>query len=338
VYARGAADDKGNFLPLLLAACDLARAGELPVNVRVLVEGEEEVGSKQVLEWIAADERGADCAIVFDSVMADERTPALSVASRGMVGAKLTVRAGERDVHSGLYGGATLNAVHALAQVLSAVMPGPDGRVRDELRAGVELPGKEEVESWSRLPLGDQALAEVGARPVSPDAAREFHLRTGAEPALDVHGLAAGSGHELRTIVPAVAQAALSLRIVAGQRAQEMADALEGLLRDALPAGADLEVGWSLAEPAAFDPGSPPLRLAREALGRSCGVEPVPLRLGGTLPLLSALAERDIPAIVTGFVVPGDAYHAPNESFRLAALELGERAARELYAALAALP
>ena len=338
VYARGAADDKGNFLPLLLGACDLARAGELPVNVRVLVEGEEEVGSGQVLEWIAADERGADCAIVFDSVMADERTPALSVASRGMVGAKLTVRAGEHDLHSGLYGGAALNAAHALQQALVAVMPGPDGRLRDELRAGVQAPTEEEVASWVALPAGEQALAEVGGLPAYPGAAGDFYLLTGAEPALDVHGLAAGAGTDLRTIVPALAEATLSLRIVAGQRAQELAHTVEGLLRDALPDGAALGIEWQLAEPSAFDPASPPLRLARQALARACGGEPALLRLGGTLPLLSVLAGRGIPAIVTGFVVPEDGFHAPNESFRLEALELGERAARELLAALAALP
>lgn len=337
VYARGAADDKGNFLPLLLTACDLAAAARLPVNVRVVVEGEEELGSDRVSKWIRADERGADCAIVFDSIMADEHTPALTVATRGMVGARLRVTTGRRDLHSGLYGGAALNAVHALAQALAAVIPGADGRVRPELRAGVEPPGEEEIASWNVLPPGEQALAEVGALPVSPEAGREFHLRTGSQPALDVHGLAAGSGSELRTIVPAVAEAAVSLRIVAGQRAQELAHTLERLLRDALPEGAELAIEWSLAEPAAFDPASPPLRLAREALARACGAEPALLRLGGTLPLLSALAERGIPAIVTGFVVPEDGYHAPDESFRLEAVELGERAAGELYAALAAL-
>lgn len=337
VYARGAADDKGNFLPLLAVACELAAAGELGVHVRVLVEGEEELGSDRVSEWIRADERGADCAIVFDSVMADARTPALTVATRGLAGARLRVTAARRDLHSGLYGGAALNAAHALATALAAVLPGPDGRVREELRAGVEPPSPEEVASWEALPSGEQALAEAGARPVSPDAAAEFHLRTGAEPALDVNGIAVGSGAELRTIVPAVAEAALSVRIVAGQRAGDVAATVERLLREALPAGAELEAEWSLAEPAAFDPAAAPLQLARGALARACGAEPALLRMGGTLPLLSALADRGIPAIVTGFVVPEDEIHAPDESFRLEALELGERAARELYAALATL-
>src|SRR5512133_1627900 len=140
VYARGAADDKGNFLPLLHVACALAAAGELPVNVRVLVEGEEEAGGEAVAEWVRADERGADCAVVFDSGMVDEHTPAITIGLRGLVMLHLQVRTGERDMHSGVYGGSALNALHALHTMLSAVVPGPDGRLREELRAGVAAP------------------------------------------------------------------------------------------------------------------------------------------------------------------------------------------------------
>src|SRR5919201_1529543 len=114
LYARGAADDKGNFFPLLHAACALAAAGELPVHVRVLVEGEEEAGSTAVTEWVRSDERGADAAIVFDSGMVDARTPAITVGLRGVVMAHVVVRTGRRDLHSGLYGGSVLNALNVL--------------------------------------------------------------------------------------------------------------------------------------------------------------------------------------------------------------------------------
>src|SRR5512133_1704811 len=166
VYARGAADDKGNFLPLLHVACALAREGELPVNVRVLVEGEEEAGSEAVAKWIAADERGADCALVFDSGMADERTPAITVGLRGYVMGTIEVRTAPRDLHSGIYGGSVLNALHVLQAMLAQVLPGPDGRLREELRAGIEPPAPAEVESWRRLPDGDKVIAEVGGRAV----------------------------------------------------------------------------------------------------------------------------------------------------------------------------
>src|SRR4051794_4524063 len=136
LYARGASDDKGNFWPLLHAACALARAGELPVHVRVLVEGEEEVGGEAVSKWLRADERGADAAIVFDAGFDEPDVPAVTVGLRGMAMLQVTVRTGQRDLHSGLYGGAALNAAHVLHAMLAAVLPGPDGRVRDELRAG----------------------------------------------------------------------------------------------------------------------------------------------------------------------------------------------------------
>ena len=137
IYARGAADDKGNFLPLLHAACSLAAAGELPVHVRVLVEGEEEAGGESVEQWVRADERGADCAIVFDSGMEDVHTPAITLGLRGVIAASLTVTAQPRDLHSGMYGGVTLNAAHVLHRILGAVLPGPDGVLRDELREGI---------------------------------------------------------------------------------------------------------------------------------------------------------------------------------------------------------
>src|SRR4051812_33604700 len=140
IYARGACDDKGNFLPLLHVACELASAGALPVNVRVVVEGEEEAGSGAVNEWIRSDERGADAAIVFDSDMAGEDTPAITVGLRGMVQVQIDVRVGDRDLHSGMYGGSVLNALHVLHAMLAQVVPGADGRLREELRAGIVDP------------------------------------------------------------------------------------------------------------------------------------------------------------------------------------------------------
>ncbi|MEA2469731.1 MAG: hypothetical protein QOE38_730, partial [Thermoleophilaceae bacterium] len=175
IYARGASDDKGNFLPLLHVACEMARAGDLPLNVRVLVEGEEEVGGESVAEWVRADERGADAALVFDSDMADSETPAITVGLRGIVQAAVTVRVAERDLHSGIYGGSVLNALHVLHAMLSHVVPGADGRLREELRAGIEEPAALERESWGRLRPGDEVLAEVGGRPVHPGAGGEYY-------------------------------------------------------------------------------------------------------------------------------------------------------------------
>src|SRR3954447_711789 len=162
IYARGAADDKGNFLPLLAAACDLASEGALPVNVRVAVEGEEEAGGESISAWLKADARGADAAIVYDSGMVGPDRPAITVGLRGVHLVTFDVRAAERDLHSGMYGGSAMNALHALHQALAAVIPGPDGRVRDELRVGIATPTDEERASWASLPSGDETLGAAG--------------------------------------------------------------------------------------------------------------------------------------------------------------------------------
>lgn len=332
IYARGATDDKGNFLPLLHVACELAKAGKLPVHIRVLIEGAEETGSDDVGDWVRQDARGADAVIVFDSGMVDADRPALTLATRGMVFAHVEVRTGTQTAHSGMYGGAALNAFHALHKALAAVLPGADGKLPEPLRAGVQPPSPAEIESWATLPTGAEELAGVGARPSDPGAETEFYIRTTAEPSLDVHRV---SGGQARTIVVPVAEADLSVRIVGGQRSEEIARNLEQLLRDALPEGAELTFSADRAEPSAFDPDHPALQAAQRALERATGTAPALVRTGGTLPVLAAFGERGIPAIVSGFSLPDDALHAPNESYRLVALEQGAAAARALYEELA---
>jgi acetylornithine deacetylase/succinyl-diaminopimelate desuccinylase-like protein len=267
--------------------------------------------------------------------MADERTPAINTGARGLVQGPVEVRTGRRDLHSGLYGGAVLNATHVLMQVLREVLPDAGGRVREELRAGTASPGDAERESWSRLPSGEEMLAEAGAVEVMAGAAGEFWERTGAEPAVDVNMLTAG---EPRTVIPSIARAQLSVRLAPGQIAAEIAAEAERLLRAALPDGAELSVELDLSDPALFDASEPALQLAAGAFERACGVPPAFVRLGGTLPLLAILAEQGVPTIVSGFALGADAFHAPNESYRLESLRMGELTARELYRALADLP
>ena len=139
LYARGIADDKGQLFMLLKAAELLAAAGELPVNLRIACDGEEEVGGHSIVDWIAADERGADAAIVFDSGMVERDVPGFNIAVRGVCYFHVKVRTGSRDLHSGMYGGASLNALHALMQTLSGVLP-RDGRLPEPLRAGIVSP------------------------------------------------------------------------------------------------------------------------------------------------------------------------------------------------------
>jgi acetylornithine deacetylase/succinyl-diaminopimelate desuccinylase-like protein len=336
IYARGASDDKGNFLPLLHVACKLASAGELPVNVRVVVEGEEEAGSGAVNEWIRSDERGADAAIVFDSDMADERTPAITVGLRGMVQVQIDVRVGHRDLHSGIYGGSVLNALHVLHAMLAQVIPGPpaDGRLREELRAGIVEPAPAELESWKRMRPGDEVLAEVGGRPLRVESGAEYYLRNGADASLDVNMV---HGGEPRTVVPSVASAVVSLRLAPRQSSDEMEEVLLRLLREPVPEGADVELTTHRADPALFEVEDPVLQTAARALERATGMAPVFQRSGGSIPIVAEFAAAGIPTIVGGYALADDAIHAPNESYRLESLRLGEASAHTLYAALAEL-
>ena len=201
LYARGIADDKGQLYLLLKAAAGLAAEGALPVNVRFACDGEEEVGGHSIIDFLADDDRATDAAVIFDADMPARGVPAFYVATRGIVYMHLRVRAGERDLHSGMYGGAALNAMHALAQTLSGVTA-RGGRLPEPLRAGVVPPTEEELAGWGALAAGDEVLADQGARPLDAAAGEEFYVRTWAEPSLDVNGIAGGSPFLQKTVIP----------------------------------------------------------------------------------------------------------------------------------------
>ncbi len=337
VYGRGVADDKGQLYLLLKAAAGLAAEGALPVNVRFACDGEEEVGGHSIIDFLAADGRHADACVIFDADMPEQGVPAFYVATRGIVYMHVRVRTGERDLHSGMYGGAALNAPHALLQALSGVMP-RDGRLPEPLRAGVIPPTQEELDGWRSLAGGAEVLADQGARPADPAAAEEFYLRTWAEPSLDVNGLAGGSAMLQKTVLPALAEANVSIRLVAGQDPDEIFAAVERLITEAAPAGAGVEVErWASARAGLVDPGSAAIRLARDAFERSLGTRPLLLRSGGSLPIVPALGDRGIPTIITGFALPDSNVHSPNERLLLEYVPLGLSAARELFVGFAAL-
>src|SRR5579862_2083043 len=337
LYGRGTVDDKGQLYMLLAAARELARAADLPVNVRFCCDGEEETGGHSIVDFLAADERGADAAIIFDSELIAPGVPAFNLATRGLAYFHVTLRTGARDLHSGIYGGAALNAVHALAETISAVVA-RDGRLAEPLRRGLVTPTEEELAGWRKLPLGADVLAAQGARPLDPRAAEEFYLRTFAEPALDVNGIEGGSPHLQKTVLPVAAVANLSIRLAPGQRVDEIAPEVERLLRAAAPEGAELEIElWSSSPPGLVSPDARPIRLGLDAFERVVGRRPALIRSGGTLPIVPALADNGIPAIVTGFGLPDSNIHSPNERLRAEYVELGIAAARELFRELAAI-
>jgi acetylornithine deacetylase/succinyl-diaminopimelate desuccinylase-like protein len=337
LYARGIADDKGQLYLLLKAAAGLAAEGTLPVNVRFACDGEEEVGGHSIIDFLADEGRSADAAVIFDADMPARGVPAFYVATRGIVYMHLRVRAGERDLHSGMYGGAALNAMHALSQALSGVAAS-DGRLPEPLRAGIAPPTAEELEGWRTLDPGDRVLADQGARPADPEAGAEFYLRTWAEPSVDVNGIAGGSPFLQKTVIPAQADANLSLRLAAGQDPEAMFVVVERLLAEAAPAGADVELEkMASSRPGLVAPGSPAITLAQDAFERALGTRPLLLRSGGSLPIVPALGDRGIPTVITGFALPESNVHSPNERLLLEYVPLGVAAARELFVGFAGL-
>jgi acetylornithine deacetylase/succinyl-diaminopimelate desuccinylase-like protein len=334
IYGRGAVDDKGNAYLPLKAAQQLASEGSLPVNVRIAFDGEEETGGHSIVDFLETDARGADACIIFDSGMPKEDVPAFDLGVRGLIYYHVRVRTGERDLHSGVFGGAALNAAHALMQTLRAVVPMPEA-----VRAGVIEPTDEERNAWRELDSGETVLAEADARAADPSAAAEFYLRTVASPAVDVHGIAVGEPNLQKTVLPVFAEANVSIRLAPGQDVEEIDGIFQRLLREAIPDAADLEVErWASSPAGLIPPDSPAVRLAQDAFERVLGRRPLLLRSGGTLPIVPTLADKGIPTILTGFALPGANMHSPNERLLVRYVPLGVVTARETLVALAALP
>jgi acetylornithine deacetylase/succinyl-diaminopimelate desuccinylase-like protein len=337
LFGRGVVDDKGQLYMLAKAAAELYAAGELPVNVRFACDSEEESGGNQIVDFLAADERGADAALIFDSGMTTRGVPEFAVATRGLVYFHVTVRTGARDLHSGVFGGSALNATHALMQALSAVKA-RNGRLPEPLRAGIAVPSDEERAAWDELVPGEQMLAEAEVAPVDSGGAAEFYLRTTAEPSLEVNGIAGGSPVLQKTVLPVMAEANVSIRLAPGQQVDEIGEAVERLLREAAPEGAELDVQrLSTAAAGLVPPDAEAIRLAQDAFEHTMGRRPLLVRSGGTLPIVPALVDKGIPTVVTGFATPESSIHSPNERLLAEYMPLGIETAKELFRRLAAL-
>jgi acetylornithine deacetylase/succinyl-diaminopimelate desuccinylase-like protein len=337
LYARGVADDKGQLYMLLKAAELLARDGALPVNLRFVSDGEEEIGGHTVVNFLDADERGADACVIFDGGMLRRDVPVFDLATRGLVAFDLRVRAGERDLHSGMYGNAALNAVHALMQALTGILP-RNGRLPEGLRKGIVPPSPEEVAAWSELQPGVDALSEQGAVPYDERAGDEFYTRTWAEPSVDVNGILGGKPGLRNTTIPAVAEAGFTVRLAPGQDPEAIIAAVGRLVREAAPPGAQVELTHDLpTAPGLVDPDAQAVQLGLEAFERALGTRPLLVRSGGTLPIMPALARNGIPTILTGFALPESQVHSPNERLLVQYVPQGVDAARELFTSFGAL-
>lgn len=335
LYARGASDNKGNFWQVLCAVQRLRAQGALPVHVTFVIDGEEESGGDSVVRWIERLEDLPDVAVIWDGDQVEAGRPAVQTGVRGLSYRKVTISCGTHDGHSGLYGGAAMNAIHVLMDVLDAVRPSK-GRVREELWEGVCPVNERELDAWSSLPSGEQALAEAGLVPADDRAAAEFNERTLASPSVDVHAVWAGDADAVKTVIPSVAHAMVSIRLAPGQDPTVVGPMFTRLLENAAPAGATITVeNRGDASPGIMDPDDPMMVAAARGLGSVGDGPATPVRSGGTLPVFAAFTARGIPTILTGFALPDDAIHSPNERMLVANLGTGVRAAMAMLAEFA---
>ncbi len=332
LYARGASDDKGNLFQAIVAVQRLAAEDRLPVHVTFLIEGEEESGGTAAIDWVRALEEPPDIGVIWDGGMLARGRPAVETGVRGLCYRRVTVTTGTLDGHSGLYGGAALNAAHALTRVLAAVQA-RDGRLPDALYAGVGPVSEAERAGWGRMPPGERLLEEAGLRPADAAAAAEFAKRTLASPSVDVHAIWCGDADAVKTVIPSVAHAMLSARVAPGQDPAVIGATLDRLLREAAPAGAVVEVdNLGDASPALMDPEHPVVRTAMDAIAAATGAPVTAVRSGGTLPIFATMVGR-MPTVFTGFALPDDAIHAPNERMLVENLGTGVRAAMAMLEA-----
>jgi acetylornithine deacetylase/succinyl-diaminopimelate desuccinylase-like protein len=333
IYGRGTCDDKGNFYALLRAALDLAAAGELGVNVRVLADGEEEIGGHSVMHHLADMEGDFTAAVIFDGSMVDANRPAITTGLRGLAGAQVRLTTGPRELHSGLFGGVAANPVHDLHRVIAAVIDLPAG-----FSEGIAPVAQAERDGWSTLAPGSEELERGGVTPSDAAAGAEFYERTWAGPSVTVHSVGSGDPTLHKTSIQTEARASLSVRLAPGQDAAAMSVLLERTLREACPAHAELELEmWPPGEPAWMDPSHPALLVGFDAIERATGVRPLAIRSGGSIPVAAAFTARGIPTVLSGFGIDADNIHSPDERLEVRRFEWALRSAREIYQGLAAL-
>ena len=337
-YARGITDDKGQLWIMLKAVQKLVEQNALPVNVRFACDGEEETGGTTVVDWIRDDSVGADAGIIFDGGMLRVDMPMFSLSTRGLIAFDVKVKTGERDLHSGMYGGAALNAIHVLMRVLSSVTAEPSGLLPEPLRAGIVPPTAEERENWKALPPGAEELELQGARPLDKDAAEQFNIRTLAEPSADVNGIIGGKPGVRNTTLSVHAAGEITVRLAPGQDVNVIGSAAEKLMRDAAPEGADVDIAWAGVPAGLMKPDAPAIQLGLQAWESVLGVRPLLVRSGGTLPIVPALADAGIPTVITGFGLPESNVHSPNERFLVRYFEAGVNTAAAMFTAYADLP
>jgi len=298
--------------------------GKPPVNIKFLIEGEEEVGGESVAKYVAEnpEKLKADVALVSDTEMYAPGLPTLNIGLRGLVYLEIEARGPARDLHSGLYGGAAPNAVFGLVELLAKAKDA-NGRVLiPGVYDDVEPPSKEEKESWTHLPFDEEEYlkSEVGSTSLTGETQYSVFERTWARPTFEVHGIAGGfTGAGAKTVIPAKAVAKVSLRLVPKQDPQKIVAAVKSWVEKNRPKGIQCEVRVLSAGPGLMvNPDHPAIRVAAKAFSDIFGKPTVFTRSGGSIPIVGDFATHlGIPTILMGFGLPDDGLHSPNEKYNI---------------------
>lgn len=331
VYARGASDDKGQVLANVKALESLCEAhGQLPVNVKFIIEGEEEVGGEAISEFVAAnpDRLAADAAVVSDTAMYMAETPTICTGLRGLVYTEWIARGAERDLHSGLFGGVAPNAVFGLVELLARCKDA-GGHIRiPGFYDGVEQPSSTERSSWEGIPFDEDAYRrnEVRSSTLTGEPGYTVFERLGARPTFEVHGIRGGfTGPGAKTVIPAAAVAKVSARLVPNQDPATVLELMQSFAAANSPPGIDVSVRAVHSAPATLAATDhPAIRTASEALEEVWGRETVFIRSGGSIPVVGDFQQHlGIPTVLMGYGLPDDALHAPNEKFSLRNFHMG---------------
>jgi acetylornithine deacetylase/succinyl-diaminopimelate desuccinylase-like protein len=342
IVARGASDDKGQVMTFV-EACRAWKAvtGSLPLDVTFLIEGEEECGSKHLPPWVEAHrgELAADVALVCDTGMWDSKTPAITTALRGLLYDEIRIKAADRDLHSGLFGGAAQNPIRVLAGIVAAIHD-HDGRVTiPGFYDGVkELPDAVKKE-WQDLGLTpEKFLGPVGLSIPAGEKGRLVIEQVSSRPTCDVNGIWGGyTGPGAKTVIPAEASAKISFRLVGDQKPAKIREAFHAFVRSRLPADCKVEFhGHSGAPAIALDWGMPQLAAARGALTQEWGKEALLIGSGGSIPIVGDFKRLlGIDTLLIGFALDDDRIHSPNEKYDLTSFHKGTRSWARILAALA---
>jgi acetylornithine deacetylase/succinyl-diaminopimelate desuccinylase-like protein len=342
IVARGAADDKGQIMTFV-EACRAWKAvtGTVPVDITFVIEGEEECGSKHLPGWVEAHkaELGGDIALVCDTGMWDPKTPAITTALRGLLYEEVKIKAADRDLHSGLFGGAAQNPIRVLAKIIAAIHD-DDGRITiPGFYDGVpELPDAVKKE-WAGLGLTpEKFLGQVGLGVPAGEKGRLVIEQVFSRPTCDVNGIWGGyTGEGSKTVIAAEASAKISFRLVGKQDPAKVRDAFHAFVRARLPADCKAEFkGMSGAPAIALDWNLPQLAEARAALTQEWGKEALLIGSGGSIPVVGDFKRLlGIDTLLIGFGLDDDRIHSPNEKYDLTSFHKGTRSWARILAALA---